>query len=177
MILDSYSRISDDPNDLRRGVSNQRADNRDAIAARGASLGVEHEENDTSAYRKRKVKVTDASGNEYWGYRVIRPVWHQALQRLREGEADGLVVYDLDRLARDPRDLEDAIEVVEHYGKTIVSATASEIDLTTESGVLAARLAVMIANKSSADTARRVSRAHLEKARKGEPVGPRRPFG
>src|SRR4051794_10608359 len=121
MILDTYSRISEDPNDLRRGVTRQAADTREVVEARGATLGVEQVENDTSAFKKRKVQVTDASGYSYAGYRVIRPVWHAALQRLREGKADGLVVYDLDRLARDPRDLEDAIEVVEHYGKVIYS--------------------------------------------------------
>ncbi|WP_347057274.1 recombinase family protein [Blastococcus sp. HT6-30] len=177
MILDTYSRISEDPNDQRRGVTRQAADTREVVEARGATLGVEHVENDTSAFKKRKVPVTDASGNTYMGYRVIRPVWHAALQRLREGKADGLVVYDLDRLAREPRDLEDAIEVVEHYGKTVLSATASEIDLTTGTGRTSARLHVIMANKASADTARRVRRAHLENAQKGKAVGGRRPFG
>lgn len=176
-ILDTYSRISEDPDDTRRGVTRQVSDTRDAVAARGATLGVEHVENDTSAFKKRKVQVTDASGNTYAGYRVIRPVWHAALQRLREGKADGLVVYDLDRLARDPRDLEDAIEVVEHYGKVIYSGTASEIDLTTGTGCMQARLLVIMANKASADTARRVRRAHLENAQNGKAVGGRRPFG
>jgi site-specific DNA recombinase len=176
-ILDTYSRISEDPDDTRRGVTRQAADTRDAVAARGATLGLEHVENDTSAFKKRKVKVTDASGNTYTGYRVIRPVWHAALQRLRDGKADGLVVYDLDRLARDPRDLEDAIEVVEHYGKVIYSGAKSEIDLTTENGRMMARYNVTNAYKSSADTARRVRRAHLENAQNGKPVGGRRPFG
>lgn len=177
LVLDTYSRISEDPDDTLRGVTRQMADTRDVVAARGATLGVEQIENDTSAFKKRKVEVTDASGNTYTGYRVVRPVWHAALQRLREGKADGLVVYDLDRLARDPRDLEDAIEVVEHYGRVIYSVTASDTDLTTETGRLAARINVNMANKSSADTARRVRRAHLESAQSGKPVGGRRPFG
>ena len=177
LTLDTYSRISEDPDDTRRGVTRQVSDTRDAAAARGATLGVEHVENDTSAFKKRQVQVTDASGNTYAGYRVVRPVWHTALMRLREGKADGLVVYDLDRLARDPRDLEDAIEVVEHYGKVIYSATASDTDLTTENGRMMARFMVNMAYKSSADTARRVRRAHLESAQKGKAVGGRRPFG
>jgi len=177
MILDTYSRISEDPNDLRRGVTRQVADTRDAVVDRAATLGVEHVENDTSAFKKRKVQVNDASGNSYMGYRVMRPVWHAALMRLREGKADGLVVYDLDRLARDPRDLEDAIEVVEHYGKVIYSGTASEIDLTTGTGRTNARFMVIMANKASADTARRVRRAHLENAQNGKAVGGCRPFG
>lgn len=176
MAWDTYARISEDPNDLQRGVTRQDADTRDAVKHLGGVLGVAHIENDTSAYRKRRIQVTDASGNTYDGYRVIRPIWHQALQRLRQGATDGLMVYDLDRLARDPRDLEDAIEVVEHYGKAIVSATASEIDLSTESGRMAARLMVVMANKASADTARRVRRAALDNALAGKPVG-KRAFG
>ena len=176
MSWDTYARISEDPNDLQRGVKRQADDTRAAVAAAEGTVAVEHTENDTSAYRKKRVQVTDTSGNTYDGYRVIRPVWHRALQRLRTGEADALMVYDLDRLARDPRDLEDAIEVVEHYGKSIVSATASEIDLTTESGRMAARLMVVMANKSSADTSRRVKRAALANAMSGKPVG-RRAFG
>lgn len=170
-VLDTYSRISDDPNDLQRGVTRQQADTIAMVEELGASLGEEHPENDTSAYRKKRVTLTDANGNSYTAYRVIRPVWTEALHRLRQGEADGLVVYDLDRLARDPRDLEDAIEVVEHYGKVILSATASEIDLTTESGRMAARIMVVMANKSSADTGRRVKRAAQDTARRGVPVG------
>ena len=178
LVLDTYSRISEDPNDTLRGVNRQMADTREEVANRGATLGAEHVENDTSAFKKRKVEVTDPSGNSYTAYRVIRPVWHAALQRLREGQADGLVVYDLDRLARDPRDLEDAIEVVEHYGKVIYSGNPkSEIDLATDNGRMQARLVVAMANKSSSDTARRVRRAHLESAQSGKPVGGRRPFG
>lgn len=176
MMWDTYARISDDPNDLQRGVKRQHEDTLQAVREAGGTVGKDHPENDTSAYRKKRVTVTDTSGNTYDGYRVIRPVWHTALQRLRTGEADGLMVYDLDRLARDPRDLEDAIEVVEHYGKPIVSATASEIDLTTESGRMSARLMVVMANKASADTARRVKRAALANALEGKPVG-KRAFG
>ncbi|MFJ9315790.1 recombinase family protein [Pimelobacter simplex] len=176
MKWDTYARISEDPNDEQRGVRRQNQDTRAHVDSLGGNVAKAHIENDSSAYRKKRVTVTDASGNQYDGFRVIRPVWHEALQRLRTDQADGLVVYDLDRLARDPRDLEDAIEVVEHYGKAIVSATASEINLSTETGRMAARLMVVMANKSSADTARRVRRAALANAQDGKPVG-KRAFG
>lgn len=175
----AYLRISEDPHDTQRGINRQREDAATVIAKQGGdgSAVVWYPENDTSAWKKRRVKVTDPTGREYFGYRVIRPVWHEALHDLRTGKISALVVWDLDRLARDPRDLEDAIEAVEHYGARVVSGTSSEIDLTTESGRLSARLHVMIATKSSADTSRRVARAHLESAQKGTPVGGRRPFG
>lgn len=174
-----YPRISEDPNDVRSGVTRQREDITDGVVARGGEPSeiVWFEENNTSAYKKKRVLVSDAIGNDYYGWRVIRPQWHEALHALRTGRINALMVWDLDRLARDPRDLEDAIETVERYGATIMSATASEIDLTTESGVLTARIMVVIANKSSADTSRRVKRSHLDRARQGKPVGGNRPFG
>lgn len=179
LVWGAYLRISEDPHDTQRGVTRQREDASEALIKQGGDTSSVrwYVENDTSAWKKRKVKVTDPTGRVYDGYRVIRPLWHKALHELRTGTTNALVVWDLDRLARDPRDLEDAIEAVEHYGATIVSGTASEIDLSTESGRLSARLHVMIANKSSADTARRVRRAHLENAQNGKAVGGRRPFG
>lgn len=174
-----YARISDDPDDTQRGVGRQREDIGVTVDRHDANPDDIrwYVENDTSAYKKRRVPRVDPLGNRYDAYRVIRPVWHQALADLRAGVITGLVVYDLDRLARDPRDLEDAIEVVQHYGATIVSAGPSTIDLTTDAGIMAARIQVTMANKSSADTARRVARAHLENARKGVAVGGVRPFG
>lgn len=177
--IGGYPRISEDPNDTRAGVDRQIED----IITEAVKLGADpsaiewYNENDTSAYKKKRIKVVDPLGNEYVGYRVIRPQWHQALHDLRTKKIDVLIVWDLDRLARDPRDLEDAIEAAEYYGATIVSATASEIDLTTSSGQMTARFFVLIANKSSADTARRVARAHLATAKAGKAVGGYRPFG
>lgn len=174
-----YPRISEDPKDTRAGVGRQREDIAEAISSRGddpAAIAW-YVENNTSAYKKKRIEVTDPQGRKYIGYRVIRPVWHDALHDLRTGEIEGLMVWDLDRLARDPRDLEDAIEAVEHYGATIASATASEIDLTTESGRMMARFHIIIAQKSSADTGRRVKRAHRATAKEGKPVGGFRPFG
>lgn len=164
---DTYERISDDATGAEDGVGRQLTDNAKAVAALGGQVDQSHTENDTSAYKRRKVSVTDHYGNTYDAMRVIRPVWAKALQRLRSGEATRLMVYDLDRLARDPRDLEDAIEVVEVYGATIRSTTASDVDLATEGGRMNARLMVMIANKASADTARRVKRKKEDNRSKG----------
>lgn len=134
-------------------------------------------ENDTSAFKKKRVTITDEHGDQRTAYRVVRPVWAQVLRDLRAGVINALLVYDLDRLARDPRDLEDAIEVVEYSGVTIVSATATGIDLSTSTGRTMARMMTAVAMKSSEDTARRVAREHLASARAGKPVGGSRPFG
>ncbi len=75
-------------------------------------------------------------------------------------------MYDIDRLTRDSRNLEDAIEVVEHFGKPIIDITGS-LDLLTDNGRTMARVIVATANKSSADTARRVRRKHQAMQRPG----------
>lgn len=173
----SYTRISDDPFDVQRGVKRQGEDNAKAISARKGELVKEYRENDTSAWKKKRLTRQDPDGHEYAIYRVIRPRWHEALRDLRNGVIDALMVWDIDRLARDPRDLEDAIEVVQYYGKRVEGPTPGQIDLTTDSGITMARVLTAMNNKSSADTARRVKRAHREGAEKGYTPGGRRPFG
>lgn len=131
---------------------------------------VEVYEDKKSAWRKKRIVQADGTVI----LRVIRPDYTRMLADLRAGTIDGAVVYDLDRLTRDLRDLEDAIEVVELYGRPIVGPG---VDLTTDHGRANARAQAVSANKASQDTSRRVKRAHRQQAERGVPVGSRRPFG
>jgi site-specific DNA recombinase len=157
-----YTRISDDTEGQARGVARQDEDERAFIAASGGVIGPLYEENDTSAYRKKRIRLADGT----LVYRVVRPVWQQMLADLRAGVIGAACVADLDRLARDPRDLEDAIEVVEHYRRPIVGVRGG-FDLVSDNGRFAARILVAQANKSSADTAARVARKHWEQQQRG----------
>jgi site-specific DNA recombinase len=150
-----------------------------AYVARGGGQYVHtYEEPDTSAYKRRRVTLADGRR----AYRVVRPVYAAALEDLKRGVApngsklDGLVVYDIDRLTRDNRDLEDAIEVVQHFGRPILDWTGT-LDLLTDNGRTVARIVVATANKQSADTARRVARKHRALEQAGIPTGGTRPFG
>lgn len=172
----AYVRVSEDKSDDAEAVGRQQKDTAALIEREGGTVAHVYEENDTSAYRKRRVQRTDERGQTLTVYRVLRPVYQQMLTDLRSGVIDAAVVYDVDRLARDPRDLEDAIEVVEHYKRPILGATGG-LDLLTDNGRAMARVLVAMANKSSADTARRVKRKHLDNAEQGIPVGGARPFG
>jgi site-specific DNA recombinase len=150
-------------------------------------------ENDTSAFKKTRVRifdpvVTDGEDDERleivngqrgewrWAWRVMRPKWQRALRMIRDGQADTLLVVDLDRLARDPRDLEDAIELVEHYGAMVLDLRGS-LDLTTDAGILMARFLVSHANTSSRDTSRRVADMQRADAMAGKPHHGGRPYG
>ncbi|WP_405403768.1 recombinase family protein [Streptomyces sp. NBC_01104] len=69
-----------------------------------------YRENDTGAFKKSR--ITQADGSVEWA--VVRPEFRRMLADLLSGRIDGVVFYDTDRLARQPRDLEDLIDVIEH---------------------------------------------------------------
>lgn len=171
-----YLRISDDKQEEGRGVRRQAKDTIYYALTRGAATIVIYEENDTGAFKKRRQVREASDGFRYYVWRVVRPVWDRQLSDLRKNLAQAMVTYDIDRLARDNRDLEDAIELAEYMGKLFMGVTGS-LDLLTDSGRAMARVLVAMANKASADTARRVAREHLARAEAGEPAGGRRPFG
>ncbi|MEV0119576.1 recombinase family protein [Streptomyces sp. NPDC050844] len=167
-----YVRISNDPLEEEKGVTRQREDV-EALAQRlGWTVGKIYPENDTSAYKRKRIELPD--GRHVW--RVVRPEFRQMLRDYEDGVIDGIIVYDLDRLARQPRDLEDLIDLVDHYRRPVVGVTGS-LDLMTENGKAMARVLMAMANKSSADTGRRVSRERIQRAREGRSLPPNRAFG
>jgi site-specific DNA recombinase len=168
----AYVRISNDPFDTEKGVTRQREDVLALAAQRGWEVVEFYEENDTSAYKKRRIRLPD--GRSVW--RVVRPEFRRMLTDYEDGKIGGIIVYDLDRLARQNRDLEDLIDLVEHFKRPVIGVTGN-LDLMTDSGKAMARVLVAMANKSSADTARRVARQKLQAAQEGIAISPVRPFG
>ncbi|MEZ0094265.1 recombinase family protein [Streptacidiphilus sp. EB129] len=156
----------------------QEKDNRAFVEARGGRYVYTYTEPDTSAWKRKRVRQPDGQVV----YRVIRPIFEGALRDLKAGRApngeriDGLMVYDIDRLTRDPRHLEDAIEVVEQHHRPIIDITGS-LDLLTDNGRAMARVITAMNNKSSADTSRRVKRKHKAMRDAGIPTGGPRPYG
>jgi hypothetical protein len=158
------------------GVDGQIAD----LLARAAALGwtvgppgTHHIiENDTSAY-KRVMCVMPYGRRER---RPKRPRYWEALAMLNDSRADGLIAIDLDRAVRDPRDLEDLIDVCELRGVLAESVTGT-LRLATTSDRAMARMLVAVANKSSADTARRVQDRKQKNTLAAKKVGGPRRFG
>jgi site-specific DNA recombinase len=156
-----YARISDDQEGQALGTARQEKDARALAALRGwAVREPAYVDNSLSAY-KRKVR---------------RPAFEQMLADLASGVISGVVVYDLDRLARQNADLERIIEIYETRKGLRFATVTGDIDLSGD-GVTMARVMVAFANKSSKDTGRRVARKHLELAQAGIPAGGTRPFG
>jgi DNA invertase Pin-like site-specific DNA recombinase len=162
------TRISDARNGDVAGVARQEADARALADRLGWVIGETVVENDTSAFKRRQVRLADGSK----AMRTVRPGFRRALSLLETGEADGLLAYDLDRVARDPRDLEDLIDVVESKNPRVpVESVTGSLRLANDGDVAMARVLVAVANKSSRDTSRRVARKHEELAVNGRPSG------
>ncbi len=167
-----YARISD-----ARGDVASLARQQEAIRETAARLGwhVDHilVEPDTSAWKRKR--------DEHGQFRTVRPQFQRALDLLRSKQADGFLAYDLDRVARDLRDLEDLIDVAAGLFTNRVripaeSATGS-LRLTNSSDEAMARVMVTMARKASDDTSRRVQAACETRARAGGNHGGRRRYG
>lgn len=155
-------RISDDRDGEGAGVGRQERDSCTLADRLGWTIGPVFTENDTSAYKRRTVTLPDGST----GLRVHRPQFRALLDAIRLGQVDGLIAYHLDRVARDPRDLEDLIDVVEHTRLPVESVTGS-LRLASDADITMARIGVAIANQSSRDASRRIRRKQDEMAEQG----------
>jgi site-specific DNA recombinase len=159
--------------DRERQLDNQLTDLRAQVAKIGGRIDREIPENAVSAFKRQRVALPDGT----FGYRVVRPEWENILTALRRGECNALMVPDIDRAMRDPRTLEDLIDVVEYYGVYVASLTGN-IDLTTDSGISAARSLVNQRNQESRNTSRRVIDGQRHAAMQGgNHSGRMRPFG
>lgn len=161
-------RISDARDEDTAGVERQEKDCHKLAAGLkipgydGVEIVRVYVENDTSAFKRKKIRLPDGS----MGMRVVRPEFRRAINDLASEAIGGLIGYDLDRVARDPRDLEDLIDAVELTNAMTKSVTGS-LDLSTDAGITMARVMVAIANKSSRDSSRRIKRQKDEMAEQG----------
>jgi DNA invertase Pin-like site-specific DNA recombinase len=155
-----YARISDDTEDDAKGVKRQLEDCC-GLAELRRWKAVPYVDNDVSAYQ-RKVK---------------RPQFEQLLADLKAGVIKGMVVYNIDRGFRQPRDLERAIDIYHDHPDYVFATLEGDINLAAIDGRTMARVLVAFANKASADTGRRVKRKQLELATEGKPHGGRQAYG
>ena len=93
----------------------------------------------------------------------------------RAGRVKVVIVWDLDRLTRSPREIEDWIDLCEQHGVRLVTMDG-ECDTRTENGRLFLRIKAAVARHEVEHKAARQRAAHAQKAAKGLPAGGRRPF-
>jgi site-specific DNA recombinase len=156
-----YARISSDPDGDRLGVRRQIDDCRALAERRGWAIGDQYVDDDRSAY----------SGK-------VRPEYRRMLDDIATGSVDAVVVWHLDRLHRQPRELEEFFEVCDRAGLRSMASVTGDTDLSSHDGRFLARILGAVARKESDDKSRRITRKHQELAQAGKPTGGgTRPFG
>jgi DNA invertase Pin-like site-specific DNA recombinase len=147
-------RISDaEPGDVD-GVARQVVAAIDHAAGKGQRIGMILVENDTSAFKRRKITLPNGERQ----LRTVRPQFRRTLRLLESGRWSMFLSVHLDRTVRDPRDLEDLIDVVEQsHPRIVVDSVTGSLRLACDADITMARIMCAIANQASRDTARRVS--------------------
>jgi len=107
-----------------------------------------------------------------------RPAYRRMLDDLRDGFLDAVVVWHLDRLHRQPKELEEFFELCEAAGVRRLASVSGDIDLGTDDGQFLARILAAVSRKESDDKSRRIRRKHQELAQAGRIAGGgTRPYG
>ncbi|WP_137235192.1 recombinase family protein [Streptomyces sp. BPSDS2] len=155
-----YVRISQDRTGAHLGVDRQREDCEALAESRGWEVVEVYVDNDLSAY----------SGKPRKDYRRM-------LADLELGTATVVIAWHTDRLHRSPTELEEYIDLSQRRGVDTHTCQAGELDLSTSSGRMTARIHGAVARHESEHKAERVARARLQKAKAGKFGGGLRPFG
>ncbi len=97
-----------------------------------------------------------------------RPAYDQMVEDYKAGRFNALITWDLDRLTRQPRQLEDWIDAAETQGLRLVTANG-EADLQTDGGRMYARIKAAVARAEMERKGARQSRAQRQRAANGRP--------
>jgi site-specific DNA recombinase len=97
-----------------------------------------------------------------------RPDYERMMARIRQGECDVLVITYMDRLYRQPIELENIIPEIEKAGVLVVTFYEGDMDLRTDTGQLQARVKVAFARAEVMRKGNRQKRENRERAEKGE---------
>jgi DNA invertase Pin-like site-specific DNA recombinase len=147
-----YLRASEDPTGERLAVQRHHEACQRLCDERGWQVVAVYEDNSIGAYKKT----------------VKRPGYERMLAAYEAGQFEALVCWDLDRLTRQPRQLEDWIDAAEERGLAIVTANG-EADLTTDGGRMYARIKASVARAESERKSARQKLAAVQRAENGKP--------
>lgn len=155
-----YCRISKDMAGEHLGVDRQERACRELADRLGLEVVDVLVDNDVSAYRAK-----------------ARPAFERAVEVLKGGTAGAIVAYHADRLYRRMADLERLVEIVEATGVEIHTVAAGDVDLSTASGRMVARMLGAAAQHESERIGERMKMKHEELASRGRAPGGRAPYG
>lgn len=105
-----------------------------------------------------------------------RPDYDRMVADYQAGMFDAIICYDLDRLTRQPRQLEDWIDAAELRGLALVTANG-DADLSTDGGRMYARIKAAVARAEMERKGARQSAAQHQRATMGRAPKGMRPLG
>lgn len=155
-----YNRVSLDKDADERAVTRQN----DAAVALAQSRGWEVVETFTD-------NSISASKRE-----IVRPAYEKMLGEFRAGRFSVIITQDLDRLTRQPRQLEDWIDEAERGDLRIITLNG-EADLGTDGGRMFARIKAAVARGEVERKGARQKLANTQRAQAGHWQFSRRPYG
>lgn len=158
-VIDSYGRLSWNPTtrELEK-IETQHEDNLKTIERHGGVLGLELQD-----------------GLSAWKKSVRRRGFEQLLERAEKGLSQGIAVWHVDRLFRQPRDLERLIDLADS-GFNVIGSHGTR-DLSNPDDRFILRIEVAHAARSSDDSSRRIKRRFQKYREEGRSVGGRPGFG
>jgi site-specific DNA recombinase len=152
-VFDSYARLSWNPStrELEK-IDTQHADNDATIRRHAGQAGL---------------RLDD--GLSAWKRDVRRPGFEHLLERASRGDSQGIAVWHVDRLFRQPRDLEKLIDLADKGFRVISSHGARDLSDPDDRFIL--RIEVAHAARSSDDASRRIRRRLQHYRERGRPAG------
>ncbi|GAA1119342.1 recombinase family protein [Nesterenkonia jeotgali] len=153
-----YVRISKDSEALGLGVARQEKECRELAERKGWQVVDVFKDNDVSATRSK-----------------VRPRYQDMIRAIEAGWIRGIVVYDVDRLTRTPRELEDVIEWADRHQLHLASV-GGVIDLATPQGRMTARIKGTVAKHEAEQQSRRLKSKMRELREDGRYIGTK-PYG
>lgn len=153
-----YLRQSQDTTGEGIAIDRQRNECMAHAAAREIDVGREYVDNDRSASKG------------------VRPAYHRLLADIESGAVTGVLTWDLDRLHRQPRELEAFIDLADSRHIRLATVTG-EADLSTDNGRMFARIKGAVARGEQERKAARQIAKNRQLADAGDLQPKERPFG
>ncbi|OBA63188.1 hypothetical protein A5647_04970 [Mycobacterium sp. 1100029.7] len=153
-----YLRISKDDKRDELGISRQRKHCVALCESKGWAYA-EYPDNDTSATKRK-----------------IRRNYQAMLEDIRNGAVGAVVVYHLDRLHRQPRELEEFIDLADQYQLALATCTG-DVNLATDNGRLIARITGAVARAEIERKSQRMKDRYAQDRERGKPYTAAKAFG
>lgn len=156
-----YLRQSKDSEGNELAINRQRDMCTGLVAKRGGMIAFEYVDNDVSASSAKP-----------------RPAYQRLVSDVQAGRVDVVVAWNLDRLTRRPREIEDWLDWHEAHGVNLLtSEEREEVDLTTDAGRMMLRIRAAVARQEVERKGRRQRESNEQSRELRIPAGGRRAFG